>query len=77
MTTNEGEHLESLLGSPAVLVSLQEPAHMPKADWNKALALDAICRRAESALRECAVSIDKLRGIMSRCCRCRNSLLLE
>ena len=51
MTNDEREHLDSLLGSPVVLVSLQEPAHMPKADWNEALALDAICRRAESALR--------------------------
>ncbi len=51
MTEDEREHLESLLGSPVVLVSLQEPAHMPKADWNGALALDAICRRAESTLR--------------------------
>jgi hypothetical protein len=51
MTEDEREHLESLLGSPMVPVSLREPAHMPKAGWNEALALDAICRRAESALR--------------------------
>jgi hypothetical protein len=51
MTKDERERLESLLGSPVVLVSLQEPADMPKADWNEALALDAICRRIESTLR--------------------------
>ncbi len=45
------EPLESLLGFPVFLVSLQEPADMPKADWNEALGLDAICRRIESTLR--------------------------